>query len=565
MLGIDFCLSHFMRFHREIGFVLFAIGWGLALHLFHFDNAKVAQYRFDSVLQQDPTLISLINDNCSALSGGTDNQPTRHLVKAYKPSPFSAASRENCWAYVTHAQSSRSILREHWNMRLLLKTEQNVALFHRDFPLYFPTPLTLLPLVLFILAIIFKVRVWGIGWTIASYVFLLGGGNLVQLVGQAVETSSLTLTTNQSFWGLLLFLLWLSLYRGRVPRAPKRRSDHHPVFYATFHRFTALLVGLWNPAVFTLGGRLFVNHKGALRRITSFLDGQFLIICMSLYLLSVNLRDPEAIYNESLSLPRYFSFAMILFLAISYFPRQGHRKNGSWELERIWRPLLSIVLLEALRVWFPQLGTVPTTVRLGFALVLSELAWPIDLSLGTSLKNFAPWAGMLFITAFLTLVTVQSGVTDLLLVIWEPRVHPNAAALFTFVAGIFLGFITGNFPITFYALYSVLAKTYDAPLVKAALIDGILAGSLLSPFSIFNLLPATQFSVKLQDLLRFRTKQMTIPIVITMIVLATSSINSVAILQPVTFVFLCLVAITFKFRKNSWTLSHFQELKDSSL
>jgi hypothetical protein len=136
-------------------------------------------------------------------------------------------------------------------------------------------------------------------------------------------------------------------------------------------------------------------------------------------------------------------------------------------------------------------------------------------------------------------------------------VHPTALVIFTFIAGLVLGFLTGNFSVTFFALFPVLLKPHGNELVKAALLDGILAGTLFSPFSLFNLLPAAQFGTSLQELTTFRFQQLAYPLGIAGAIYAISTINSVAILRPVTFVFLCLVALAFQLKKSKWKLGRF--------
>ena len=108
-----------------------------------------------------------------------------------------------------------------------------------------------------------------------------------------------------------------------------------------------------------------------------------------------------------------------------------------------------------------------------------------------------------------------------------------------------------------FAMYGFFIRSFDQPLVKAALIDGILAGSMLSPFSLFNLFPAAQFGLDLQDLVRFRIKQLAIPLTISTIIYAVCAINSVAILQPVTFIVLCLLALATRLKRNAWVWRRF--------
>ena len=103
---------------------------------------------------------------------------------------------------------------------------------------------------------------------------------------------------------------------------------------------------------------------------------------------------------------------------------------------------------------------------------------------------------------------------------------------FTFGAGIAIGFVTGSVSTTFFALSPVLTKFYSVAVVRAALVDGILAGVVLSPLSLYNLLPMVHYRMRLHHLIGLRFRQVAVPLCLGGIIYLVSAINTVAILRP---------------------------------
>ena len=537
-----------MNFSREIGFVVAAVATAIILHLIPYDQTQVALYRFDNRVRQDVGVIETLSNFCAQLEGQDNRIESRYFLRRFTPE--NGRGTENCRVLIETSHANRFYLRDYWHFSLFLETDTGRTLVNRSYQINFPRPLCLLPLAMFLLALVFNFKPWGLGWTLGTYLFLLGGSNLIQTTESTLSVTYQTFSANPTFLGLMLITLWISLLRSR--QEPRNHRTKDAPWHGGINRAVAALVGLWNPTVFTVGAKLFLPFRGVVGKFRNFLDGQMLVITLSLYLLSMDFENIVGFVEESLLLPRYFSFAIIVFISFKYLTKEKQPVTAAWRQTRFWRGLIFCVAVELLSFQFTALRTIPTIVRLGISLVISELVYPWNLSFRGVLRNYGPWALALFAGSFIFLMSVESGITDLVFVLWEPRAHPNAVALFTFVTGIFLGFLTGNFSTTFFTVYSVLMIRFDIPLVKAALIDGILAGSLLSPFSLFNLLPSAQFSISLQEMIRFRVKQMFIPLGIAILIYAVCAINSVAILQPVTFVFLCLVGLAFELKKGSW-------------
>ncbi len=539
-----------MLFREELGLLLVCVATGLLLHFVPYDAEKVALYRLQEKLRQETELTMQLTTQCSSLEAAENHTAGRFIVKHFLPNANSLGLGK-CIILLESSQSQRFFVRNYAHFALAVRGENGALVYRRNYDIEFPRPLALLPLAVFLLSLLWGFNPWGLAWTVSTYLLLLGGGNLIRALEFGVKNTIATFGATQPLLGTLLVLLWISIHRSRRDRKPAKHYSTRVEGWV--NRCLSVLVGLWNPAVFTAASKLFLPFRGSIQRISTFMDAQFFIVCGSLYLLAIDWRNPHALLVDSLLLPRYFTFSAALFLSLGHWSVTPKKRAIAWHQLRFWRAVGFVVACELLALRFPLLKEISTVTRVGVALILSELVAPRSIVWKSALRSFMPWAGMLLVATFITLQSVEAGVSDLVLVLWQPTAHPTAVALFTFISGVFLGFLTGNFAITFFALYGVLIRSFDQPLVKAALIDGILAGSLLSPFSLFNLFLAAQFGLDLQDLVRFRIRQLAIPLAISTVIYAVCAINSVAILQPVTFVFLCLVALAIRLQKNAWT------------
>ncbi len=546
-----------MLFREEFTLLLVCVATGILLHFVPYDGEKVALYRLQEKLRQEPELTEKISTQCSSLESADNRAAARFVSKSFRlPSPGTSGAGK-CLVVLESSQTQRFFVRNYAHFALAVQGENGNMVYRRDYDIEFPRPLALLPLAVFLLSLVWGFKPWGLAWTLGTYVLLLGGGNLIRALEFGVKSTLITFGGSQPLLGTLLVLFWVALHRSRRDRKPARL--YSVKVESWINKVLSVLLGLWNPAIFTAASKLFLPFRGSLARITFFMDAQFFIVCGSLYLLAADWRNPRAFVMESLLLPRYFSFAAALFLSLGYWTPTPKKRAIAWHQLRFWRAAGFVIATEGLAFRFPVMREISTVTRVGLSLIASELVMPRSIAWRSAVRSFLPWAAMLLVATFITLQSVQAGVSELVLVLWEPTAHPTAVALFTFISGVFLGFLTGNFAITFFALYGVLIRSFDQPLVKAALIDGILAGSLLSPFSLFNLFSAAQFGLDLQELVRFRFRQLAVPLTISTIIYAVCAINSVAILQPVTFVFLCLVALATRLKKNAWTWSGFTQ------
>ncbi len=550
-----------MKKSLNLGFLVSVVACTIILNALPIDDTKLALHKLSPLLQGDMRMREQVAEHCAALSAKTAT-PIEKFVLERLPVPARESGGPECSLVAQSSKATRLGLRSFWDFQVQIRNADAMPIADGHYALDFPRPLVLLPLVVFLLALIFEFRHWGLGWTLGSYLFLLCGANLIRLIqtlGQGVRTA---FVGEQTVTGLVLITIWVALVRNR------RTEEARPVLASTvsndgrwMNRAILGGVGLWNPAAFTIAGRLFLPFQGAVNRIASFLTAQVAAVCLSLYLFSFEMNRLGAFASDSLLLPRYFTFGALIFMFLQH--ERPKREPIAWKLGGFWRTLLCIVAIEASAFHFRIWDGTSTITRIGLALVLSQLLWPAAVRWKPFAQQAAHWSTIVVLSACIAVLSAQLSVTDLTLLIFDPRIHPTGVVFFTFLSGIILGFVTGSFAVAFFALFATLMKTAAVPLVKAALLDGILAGILLSPLSIHNLLPAAQFGLSMSNLIAYRFKQLAFPLAIGTLIYAVAAINSVAILRPATFVFLCLIAVVVQLKRKAWKLKNYTISLDS--
>jgi hypothetical protein len=205
----------------------------------------------------------------------------------------------------------------------------------------------------------------------------------------------------------------------------------------------------------------------------------------------------------------------------------------------------------------------PHLTRIGIGVVLSELPFFKQVHWKKCLSEWFLWAGALFLSAFMLQAVQSSGLTDLSMSLLDPKMHPSVIVIFCFMTGLLLGMVTGNFFVAFFPLFISILKSSPTPLVQAALLDGVLAGTFLCPYSLWNIVCAVQYGIAPEKILRYRYRQLGFPIAMGGIIYAISAINSVNILRPTAFVFLCLVAVAVQLKRGAWRFGKYMLLPDS--
>ena len=548
-----------MRFTKEITFFVTLIASIFLLSLIPEKESRIARIRLGRMLELEGRLKQDIAAACTGPLGTRENSEFEKIFQRFL-SPESEASGSSlptkgpCQFTVVAKQENRFSLSSSWRFHFQLRTV-NGNVLDRHYALNTLRPLCLVPLIAFLLSIAFRLSGWGLKAMLVSYVFLLSGMNLIRMLELSLKGALLCLTTDQTFLGFTLILVWLALYRQRTEHiVPKHEQS-------TIERVTSRLstsfLGIWNPICFTLLAPLFVSMKGGLKRLSPFLDLQVFIATISLYVLALESQNILEGMRSSISLPRYFSFAVIIFFAMEHAFSSKGSAVSLFRLPSFLPALVAILCIEGAHHFFLVLDPFNTLTRLGVALLLSELIYPVKKPMPPVYRTLFKWLSILFVSTFVSVISLEAGATEMILVLLDPKIHPSVAILLTFFAGIALGFLTGNFPAALFPLMSFALRKPIAPtLQEAALIDGVLAGILLSPFSLYNLFVSRQAGINIAQVVRHRFHQLFAPLLIGGSIYMVGTLTSVAILQPVTFVFTCLVAFAIRLSKNRWTLSY---------
>ncbi len=543
-----------MTIKREFKFLLSVLACGILLHLYTYDEQRVALFRLQPQLQLDSTFDALIKKNCPSLIA-KNQRPAENFI-AEKFSPSTKATESRCLVSVETSHSQRFHLRSHWLFLVQILGVDGSVVTQQTISAEFPRPLCLLPFVALLFALIFGIKVWQLRWLLGSYLGLLAGGNLIQGLDLLTKSFVTTLTSDPTFWGMALILLWAAIQRCATSRYVPARIETGKG-QGSLNRVSTMLVGLWNPAVYTALGRTLYPFRAQASRLLIFFNAQVLVATLSLYLLGVDFQARK-FWENSLSLPRYFAFIIFFFYLLYAWKGRTTKQVLLWKIPRIGQGLLLIALMEtAARLFpeaFPLLGHFNTLTRVGISLILSELLPPRPIDWRSVPRQFTPGLIAVLVSASIPALSAQSGLTDLVLALFDPRLHPSTFILFSFLAAVAVGFVTGSFSVSFFAFFNVLINHSEQPILKAALMDGVLVGSLLSPFSLYNLIPATEFGYDLKDLLHARFRQLGMPLAMAILIYA-ATLPAVTMLRPLMFVFLCLVAFALDLRRNHWIIS----------
>jgi len=540
-----------MKNQKTLIFILCVIFSGLILHLFPIDETKVARSRLERLWRQDKTPIrQTILSQCNIISTKQETRFERLFLGWIGNLETKTVLPKKCHLFVYSSRNRLFMLKTLWVISVRVYSDKGPEILTKEYQLETPRPLCFLPLIAFLLALLFEIRSFGLAVLIPSYLFFVSGANLIHMTNLIYKSSIRAVTHEQRFFGIVLIVLWLAFLRVRSSGRQKPQVESSPV-ERVVNRIMATVTGLWNPVFFTLLGRFLFPKKG--RWLTTFLDTQIIIFAASLYLFQLGFGSLRENITENVLLPRYFTFALMAYFATNYWLNPQGRLRVLWGLPNIWRAALFVIGFEVARSFFPSHLTFPLVTRIGLALVLSEIVWPIGISLKAVAKTFLPWVGVVFLSSFVAVLTYETGIIDLALTLFNPRIHPRFLLVFTFLAGIGIGFLTGSFSLAFFTLFAYLQSPQLA-LLKAGLLDGLIAGCLLSPFSLFNLIPAVQFKLTVRQIVAFRFRQLALPLFVGFLIYVLGALNSIAIIRPATFVFCCLVALAYQLKRRAWSL-----------
>jgi hypothetical protein len=538
-----------MKYRFNFGFFVSAAACAVILNSVNLGELKFAQHELAPLLQSDIRFRDQVAEKCGTLSAPSGAALDKFILERF---PIPARPGTECTLLAHSSQITRFRLRSFWDFQVQVRNLSGTPVAERHFAVDFPTTLVLLPLVLFILALIFEFRRWGIGWTAASFVFLLSGGSIIQAFKSLVDAGHTVLAGEQSWTGMFLILFWVAICRARQQVLLTHAVSPEGKW---LNRALIGAIGLWNPVALSLGGRLLLPFRGTFTRVAPFFSFQVLAVVLSVYLLTLGTDGMRGFFAISLWMPRYFTFGTLLFLFLQY--EKPKYEPLVWHLPGIWRTLALVGGIELWAYLSPLWDGTSNITRIAIGLVIGQLIWPKNIRWRRVARDMQTWSGALLIGAFMTVLSTQSGVADLVLLALDPRMHPTGTVFFTFISGMALGFVTGGFAVAFFALFMAMMKTASVPLVHAALLDGVMAGILLSPFSVLNLMPAAQFNLSTSAVVAYRVRQLAFPLTIGLLIYAISAITSVAILRPATFLFLCLVAVVIHLKKASWKFGNY--------
>lgn len=527
---------------RIMGFLSATVLCGFILHLLPFDENRLAVHRLHTLVTSEDAWKNEVTAICTSL---TTRQGAEIENLFLLRLPHLSAVDGGCPFTIGYTKGLRFYVRTQWAMDIRIETGDKP--FHRTFSFETFRPMVLWPIAAFLFALLFDIRMWGMGLTVFLHLFFLGGLNPIPMTNLILQSGVLTLT-DENLIGLALCLLWSSLVRAQTRHIPVRFEKTPKE--ALGNRLLALAIGLWNPVFYTLLGRHLFPLRAKRGAIAFFLDSQLVLAALSLYLLSFQALDAGTSLGGSFLLPRYFSFA-VLFCLVNHFSLSSTKPQVClWHSIASVRTLAFIVGVEAIAWGVPPVRELNVLTRVGLALVLSAF-WEEKWQWAKAVRPFVKSFGFLFLSLFLATSAGRSGLIDTLLALCVPNVHSGMSPLVTFMGAIVVGAVVGGFSHAFFPLV-VFLNFPEAAQLRAALLDGVLVGILLSPFSLFNLLPSHQFRFSLPDLLHRRFKQLFIPLIIGCIVYGLGALHTVAILQPVTFIFCCLAALAVRLRNQLW-------------
>jgi hypothetical protein len=401
---------------------------------------------------------------------------------------------------------------------------------------------------LFFLSLLFKIRL-SLMFLMGLYGLFLFGMNTTQFSKSILKASWLTLTQDPYFIGVTLLALWAA-----IKLSLKQEKLQTPQTHTKLKKGFVSILGMWSPIFYSFAQSIFykVRTQGA----HLIYNTQAILFALSIYLIFFDVKKISIFLNQSLWLPRYFTFALLLFFFARYGFRTPHSSNMG--IDRTF--IISFMIIfasEVLFVFFPELRIMNSFARMALILLVTEILFNYKKITPTWIKTFIPCTLSIFGLFLFYNISTESGVLELAFTLWDPRVHPSVLTLYTFICGTIIGYLTGNVSITYFLLYTSLVKIHGIPTAKAALVDGVILGNLISPFSLLNVIPAFFNKKSIQEIISTRLRLVYFPLIISAITYALCSWQAVSILQPVSFIFLCLVLVAYMMKKNNWQVKFY--------
>ncbi len=498
------------------------------------NEEHVALARWGQSLAIDKEFQDSIASHCSLIVGGEQSDVEATFLRSTNPVRASGTLKR-CELRISSYHTSRFFLRASWTYSVQLSAPTGVQI-RKSFPVSFALPLALLPLIGWVLAMALSIPV-RLSTATCLYLFLAAGMNPTHVTELAWQSMSRMVLIEKNVFGLCILLTWAIALK---------HSSH--IKKVVWPKTVGFLVGIWNPAMLAALFPLQYTKNSIAMGIAE------PVICATLSAFFLSLQWENSSFTHLLT-PRYFALAILFTVGV-----RARSLFRSREAIVVSRSFLIQSLLTCAGVFLASLFISGFAVSDRFILVASSLLLGILITphklnwraLGTELLLFRWICFGLFVGAF----TITSGMAEVVLAFLAPAEQPHASALVTFVSGVSLGLLTGNFSYSYFQILPGLTRYLNTEVVHAALVDGVTAGTLLSPFHPLSLVTFGYFTFKsgLSDVMRERARMAAIPLVIALVVYGLDALGGISILQPITFVFLCLCFGALSLRNRQWSI-----------
>lgn len=530
-------MARTVRYGKRVSLTAFSILSIISLFALiktNLDVERVALARWTQMISTDRDFVQTVESHCSLIVGEEQSDSEAAFLRAVNLTK-SLPNINRCDLRVASKHISRLGVRSFWNFTIHLKNQAGFV-FQKSFAISFPLIVALFPLLVWALALSFGIR-WSFVGALAAYCFFSAAFNPASLSALVIQSSQRMLVTEKHFLSLCCLYFWSLLIKHSVPKKL--------VFWP---KTLGAALGTWNPV--SLAG-VFPIQYSRLNIEVGWIE-PILCTTLSAYFLVPQWDSVQVLIN-ALTLPRYFTLAVVLFLGVRYI--RSHEKSQQpvcmW---LIARSLAGIAAIETLAQFVPAISKIDIFLRITLAINTALLITPRRYkwkAIGEGCLVLRWLTLGLFVSTF----TVHTGMGDVLLEFCNPRYHPNSVVLYTFFAGLLMGAITGNFSYSFFQILPLLARYHSDPLVQAALIDGVTAGTLLSPFHPITLITFGYFENVVGKTYSARIRLLMPALTVGIIVYSISSLKGISILQPITFVFLCLVFTALKLKEHRWSFA----------
>jgi len=532
-----------MALSRVLLFWLYGAILGAILFFTPYQPLNVANHRIEKQLSVESGLVGQILSRCQRLVAITQGPIESFLMRRFS-TPSSALDRSlsTCSAEVLTKHGQRLSLQSHYTYTLLVRDAQAATVLEHHFHASFPTLFSLWPFGLLLIAFALEFGIWVFPVSIAALGLTLSGGNLIYAFQLGHKALLTTLRSDLSLWTTLALLFWTFLIRDELKSMrPLGNRKERASFLSHFG-----VIGMISPSLFTLMSRSIYAAGNRLLRLSSLLKLQAILVGASLYLFSMTTSAVGSESIQHLLLPRYFFFGFALLILLrresilpATFPSPSILVIARW--------LVASAIFPVLSLGYEPLQNLPSLLLIAIGLVLTEAAVRWQLLRSWKLwRSFFAFAIPLIGIHAISILCLETGTIDLVVEWLNPQRHPTILPLTTFAAGFVVALVSGSFSISFYALYTTLGIANLTPVIRASLLDGILAGILLSPFSVLNWIPSVLFQVPLSKTLALRTRDTWGAFAIAILICGVSSFGVLGILQPISFLVIILMAITFR-------------------